>query len=56
MTSTITHLTAQEHVNDLLRDAERARRHVDVPRPRPRRITFKPRCLHVRRTPRTATA
>jgi hypothetical protein len=54
MSTTITSLTAQEHINDLLRDAQHARRHVED---RPRRPTRSatPRLL-ARLVHRTATA
>ncbi|MGH2885042.1 MAG: hypothetical protein ACRDPA_20455 [Solirubrobacteraceae bacterium] len=53
MTTTTTHLVAQEHINDLLREARRAQ--TAAPLRRKRRLMLTPRRLRLSR-PRTATA
>jgi hypothetical protein len=52
---TVTHLAAQEHINDLLRDAEHSRRAAEV-RPPSRRVTLWSRRRFARRVVRPATA
>jgi hypothetical protein len=54
MTTTITSLTAEQHINDLLRDAQHARRPVEHRPQRPTRFAT-PRLL-ARLVHRTATA
>jgi hypothetical protein len=51
MTGTLAYLAAQEHVNDLIREAERSRQQADV-RPRRRIALALPR-LVTRRKPET---
>ena len=52
---TVTHLAAQEHINDLLREAEHSRRVADV-RPPSRRVMLWSRRRFARRVLRPATA
>jgi hypothetical protein len=54
MSTTITRLAAQEHINDLLREAHDARRRAEVRRPR--RIRFAAPRLLTPGARRTATA
>jgi hypothetical protein len=55
MTATdLTYLAAKEHINDLMREAERSRRAAEVGSPRRVRLSI-PR-VFTRRVPRTATA
>ena len=55
MTATaLTYIVAQEHINDLMRDAERSRRGAEARSPRRVRLSI-PR-VFTRRVPRTATA
>ena len=52
--TTLTYLAAREHVNDLLREAERNRRAADVPAPR--RLTLSIPRPFARRVGRAAKA
>jgi hypothetical protein len=52
--TTLTHLAAREHVNDLLRNAQRNRNRAEVSSPR--RITLSIRRPFARRVGRTAPA
>lgn len=54
MTATaITHLVAQEHIKELMRDAERSRRGAEAASSR--RVRFSIPRVFTRRVPRTAT-
>lgn len=52
--TTLTYIAAQEHINDLMRAADRRRRIVEVPSPD--RVRWSISRVFTRRVPRTATA
>jgi hypothetical protein len=52
----LTLIASQQHINDLHREAERRRRHIDHQRPRRRFRLPAPRLLRARRDRRVATA